>query len=95
MNKISVLQPKIAEGTSITFTEHAQLRCIERGVSVDEVNKVLRMPEKTFIDYSGAFENVAHVGARRVEVIFKGGENKIVIITVIAQHPNLLRGKEK
>ena len=71
----------------ITYTQHAEIRMIERGISKAEVEATLANPIRTVAAQNGQIESqgwLERAGKRQLLRILTEGELVVLVITVMA-----------
>ncbi|MES2213465.1 MAG: DUF4258 domain-containing protein [Patescibacteria group bacterium] len=64
-----------------SFTHHAQFRIMERGISTDNIKKVLQNPDMQRKDVYGMMIANKKIGAKFLEVVYKTKGSEYIIIT--------------
>ena len=80
--RIKVDAPRIPDTCEISFTSHCIKRLNDRGISIDEVKRVIKEPEETTINGDGTFTNTSKLNGK-ISVVFNMDNNKVVVITAM------------
>lgn len=63
------------------FTSHAQGRYDERGISTDNIMRVVRSPDSSWSAQNGCIKSSKNLDGKILEVIYKKDGNVSIIIT--------------
>ena len=81
-----VIHESVLGCTSIAFDEHALTRMNERGVSEDDVVRVLSSRDRTGLPtHPNRFRYRKIVIDRQIDVVFELDPTQVVVITVVAR----------
>jgi len=65
------------------LTNHAQERMKERGITQEEIEKVLKNPEYSYSGTKGEKNKVKTINGKKIRVVYRKRPRRKIIITVL------------